>query len=89
VRRPRRLQSRKGRPMSAFPVYNDALALAAFHEHVAPLLPPVVVVAVSELMTRMELDRIRAHNARSAIQPGWPITRVAEQRLFAEPEARS
>lgn len=66
-----------------FPVYNDALALSAFHEHVAPLLPPVVVVAVSELMTRMEIDRIKAHNARSAIQPGWPIQRVAEHRVSA------
>ncbi len=64
--------------MMHLPVYNDALALAAFHTHVAPLLPPVVVVAVSELMTRMEIDRIKAHNARSAIQPGWPIQRVVK-----------
>jgi hypothetical protein len=29
----------------------------------------------------MEIDRIKAHNARSAIQPGWPIQRVAEHRV--------
>jgi hypothetical protein len=70
-----------------FPVYNDQLALAAFHEHVAPLLPPAIVVAVIELMTRMEIDRVKAHNLRSAFQPGWPYQSVAEQRLFSREQA--
>ena len=71
--------------LTPHPVYADQLAHAAVKEHLVPLLPRDTIAKIYEIITRDEMARIRAHNARSAFKPGWPIERV-DVALVAERE---
>jgi hypothetical protein len=59
--------------MTHHPVYADQLAQHIVQTQLAPLLPPAIIAAIYELITRDERQRIDAHNRVSAFQPGWPM----------------
>ena len=62
--------------LTPHPVYADQLAHAAVREHLVPLLPRDTIAKIYEIITRDEMARIRAHNARSAFKPGWTCAPV-------------
>ncbi len=55
------------------PVYNDALAKALAAEHIGPLVSRETLVRIIAVITEDEIARIKAHNAVSGFQPGWPL----------------